>query len=192
MIRDQYVSGGYESELGEEGLERVYQSSDLDKKYKISYNYHSVAPEQNIANYAVGQQALAIGMSRETVYTDIVKLRDPMGEIMRGRAEKAEQLDPVIAFFRYGHALIDQGTDEGFLEADLVAIKIEKMLSQPDVPPEVQKQPVQGRSMIPLMEGGGGGGRAPEGDEGWSSSPEEMLRQEERREEVVRKSEVEA
>jgi len=191
MIRNQYVDGGYEAELGEEGLERTYKPADLDKKYKIAYNFHSVSPEQDIANYAVAQQALAIGMSRESVYTKIIKLQDPMGEIMKSRAERAEQLDPVIAMFRYGHALIDQGTEESFLEADLVAMKIENLLNQPVVEPEPQKPQVQGRSLVPLMEGGGGRGTPMDEDEGWASAPEEMMRKEERRGEVVRKSEAE-
>jgi len=192
MMRNQYIQGGYKAELGEEGVEREYKASDLDKKYKISYKFHSVSPEQDIANYAVAQQALAIGMSRETVYTNIVKLQDPMGEIMKSRAEKAEQLDPVIAMFRYGHALIDQGTEESFLEADLVAKKIENLLNQPVVEPQPQKQPVQGKSLVPLLESGGGGrGQPMEEEEGWINAPEEMLKREERRGEVVRKSESE-
>lgn len=191
MIRDQYVSGGYETELGEEGMERTYKASDLDKKYKIAYNFHSVSPEQDIANYAVAQQALAIGMSRESVYTKIIKLQDPMGEIMKSRAERAEQIDPVIAMYRYGHALIDQGTEESFIEADLVAMKIEKLLNQPVVEPETQKPQVAGKSLVPLMEGGGGRGQPMEEEQGWASAPEEMMRREERRGEVVRKSESE-
>ena len=111
---------------------------------------------------------------------------------MRGRAEKAEQLDPVIAMFRYGHALIDQRSEESFLEADLVAMKIENMLGQTQVAPEVQKPQAQGRSLVPLMEGGGGRGQPMEEEEGWINAPEEMMRREERRGEVVRKSEVEA
>jgi len=192
MIRDQYVQGGYEAELGEEGLERTYKASDLDKKYKISYKFHSVSPEQDIANYAVAQQALAIGMSRESVYTNIVKLQDPMGEIMKSRAERAEQIDPIIALFRYGHALIDQKTEESFLEADLVAAKIENLIRQPQVAPEPQKPKVEGKSLVPLLEGGGQGRATPmAGEEGMVNAPEEMLRREERRGEVVRKSEEE-
>lgn len=193
MIRDQYVKGGYEAELGESGLERTYRASDLDKKYKISYKFHSVSPEQDIANYAVAQQALGIGMSRETVYTKNVKLENPAGEIMKSRAERAEQLDPVIALFRYGHALIDEGTEESFLEADLIAMKIERLLGSTEaIPPQVTaRQAPSGRSLVPLLEGGGGRGQPLEEEEGWVSAPEEMLRREERREEVVRKSEAE-
>ena len=188
MIRDQYVLGGYEVELGEEGMERTYKASDLDKKYKISYNFHSISPEQDIANYAVAQQAMAIGMSTETVFTRIIKLQDPMGEIMKSRAERAERIDPVIALFRYGHALIDQGTEESFLESDLVAVKIENMLKQPQPVQETPRNQVQGKSLVPLMEGGGG---ETSEEEGWMAAPEEMLRKAERREETVRKHESE-
>jgi len=87
--------------------------------------------------------------------------------------------------------LIDQGTEESFLEADLVAMKIEQMLQQPVETPESQKPQVQGRSLVPLMEGGGGRGTPMDEDEGWASAPEEMMRKEERRGEVVRKSEAE-
>ncbi len=191
MIRDQYIDGGYEAELGEEGLERTYKSSDLNKKYKVSFRFYSVSPEQKIANLVEAQQALAIGMSRETVYKDIAKLQNPQGEIMKSRSEKAEQLDPVIALFRYGHALIEEGTEESFLEADLVGLKIENLLNQPVVEPESPKQQVQGRSLVPLLEGGGRGAPMEE-DQGWTNAPEEMLHREERRKEVVRKSEVES
>jgi len=188
MARDQYVAGSYEAELGEEGLKRTYTASDIDKKYKISYKFHSVSPEQNIANYAIAQQALAVGVAPITVYSEILKFQDPAGEIMKGRAHKAEQIDPVIALFRYGHSLIDEKSEEGFLEADLVAMKIEKLLRQPELPPEPQKQAKQGKSLVPLLEGGGGGSIGGENDE---MEPEERLRHEDRRAEVVRKSEAE-
>ena len=191
MIRDQYVAGGYETELGEEGIEKTYKASDIDLKYKISYNFSSVSPEQDIANYAVAQQALAIGIPRREVYSKIIKVQNPDGLIMESRAERAEQIDPVIGMFRYGHALINQGTEESFLEADLVAIKIENMLRNPQPVEEMPKSQVAGKSLIPLLEGGGGKGQPIEEDEGWVSTPEEMLRRRERRAEVVRKSEVE-
>jgi len=201
MIKDQYIKGGYEVELGEEGMERTYSASDLDKKYKISYKFHSVSPEQDIANYAVAQQALAVGMSKHTVYTKILKVENPDGEIMKARAERAEQLDPVIGLFRYGHALIDQGSEQSFMEADLVADQIERLLRQryaPQLPeaqqpklPEVSERGKTAKALVPLLEGGGGRGTPPEEVEMETIAPEEMLRREERREEVVRKHESE-
>jgi len=190
MIRDQYVSGGYKAELGEEGLERIYDYSELNKKYKIEFNFHSVSPEQDIANHAVAQQALAEGLPRRYVYETILKVQNPTGLIMEGRAERAEQIDPVIALFRYGHSLIEEGTDESFIEVDLIAMKIENILQQPQQPTEGEKpQLPNARSIVPLLPGGGGASMGE--DEGWISAPEEMLRKSERREETVRKSEVE-
>jgi len=194
MIKDQYIKGGYEAELGETGMERIYTASDLDKKYRISYKFHSVSPEQDIANYAVAQQAMAVGMSKHTVYTNILKLQNPSGEIMKGRAERAEQIDPVIALFRYGHSLIDEGTEESFIEADLALDQMLRQLRQRYSPVPTEEQPVvsergtQPKSMVPLLGGGGGGAPAEGGEE---SSPEDMMQREDRRSATVRKSEVE-
>lgn len=201
MIRDQYVKGGYEAELGEEGLERTYKAEDLNLKYKMSYKFHSVSPEQDIANHAVAQQAFANKMSQITVYTDILKLKDPQGEIMRGRAERAEQIDPVIGLFRFGHALIDQGTEQSFMEADLIGDKIEQLLRQryaPAIPGAEEEQIIKGngdrgkspKSLVPLLEGGRQGQGAPASEEE-IVPPEEMLQREERRSEVVRKNQAE-
>ncbi len=190
MIKDQYIKGGYKAELGEEGVKKVYEPANLDKNYKISFKFHSISPEQDIANHAVAQQALAEGLPRKYVYTNILKVQNPEGLIMESRAEKIEQLDPIIALFRYGHALIEQGTEESFLESDLVAMKIENLLRQPQMTPEPPKSQVNAKSLVPLMSGGGGGQVSEE--EGWVNAPDEMLRREERRGEVVRKSEVES
>uniref|UniRef100_A0A6H1ZKA0 Portal protein n=1 Tax=viral metagenome TaxID=1070528 RepID=A0A6H1ZKA0_9ZZZZ len=191
MMKDQYIKGGYQAELGEEGMERKYTVADLDKDYKISYKFHSVSPEQDIANYAVAQQAQAVGMSQHTVFTDIIKLQDPNGEIMKARAERVEKVDPVIGLFRYGLSLIDQGTEEGFMEADLVKDSIKRLLrqryAQPDPGEEAQmadgmtNKGVSGQSMLPLLGGGGGGGG------GQPPEPEQMLNQETRRTEAPRK-----
>jgi len=196
MIRDQYVQGGYQAELGEEGLKTIYNKEDLNKKYRIAFKFHAVSPEQDIANMAAAQQGLAIGMSKHTVFTNIIKMENPNGEILKAMAERVEQIDPVVGLFRYGHALIDQGTEESFLEADLVGDRLELMMKQSFIPPS-ESAPQTGRgpspqSMIPLMEGGGGrGSPQAEEDQGWAEAPEEMMRRGERREEVVRKNEAE-
>lgn len=193
MIKDQYIKGGYVAELGEEGVERKYSASDLDKDYKINYKFHAVSPEQDIANYAVAAQAKAVGLSDHTVFTNILKLQDPTGEIMKGRAERVEQIDPIVALFRYGHAIIDQATEESFLEAELVADQIDKMLRQRYAPVPEEMSEATGRSkspqsMMPLLEGGGGGRGAPMNEtEMEVAAPEEMLAREERRSETVRK-----
>lgn len=193
MLRDQYVQGGYEAELGEEGLQRTYNAADLDKKYKISFKFDATSPEQELANYASAAQAKAVGMSEHTIFTSVLKLPNPDGEIMKKRAENAEKIDPIIALFRYGHALIDQGNEQAFLESELVADQIENMLRKrytpaPEQIAEGAKQPPSQPSMLPLLEGGGGAGGMPENEmEMEALSPEQTMRREERRAETVRK-----
>jgi len=191
MIRDQYVKGGYQAEIGEEGMERTYNAADLDKKYKISFRFHAVSPEQDIANYAVAAQARAVGISQHTTFRDIIKLQDPEGEMMKSRAERVEQLDPIIGLFRYGHALIDQGSEQSFMESELVIDQVEKMLRQRytvvDQMPEQTGRGQTPQSLVPLLEGGGGRGIPPNDNEGQTETPEDMLRQQERRQETLRK-----
>ena len=84
--------------------------------------------------------------------------------------------------------MIDQRTEQGFIEADLVAMQIEQMLEAPTQMNQ-PKNKTSNKELVPLF--GGGGGNSPEGDEGWVSSPDEMLNQNERRESAVQKSEAE-
>ena len=200
MLKDQYIKGKYSTELGEEGMRRQYKATDLTKDYTIKYRFHSVSPEQDIANYAVAAQARAVGISQHTTFEKILKLENPKGEIMKSQAEEVRRLDPVIAFFDYGHALIDQGE---FFKADLVKDKVKRLLAERFAPitqptPEGEMMSGNGakpqqRSLVPLLEGGGGGGRPMQGESELEQmvEPEEVERKERRREEVVRKSEAE-
>lgn len=200
MIRDQYIKGGYQAELGEEGLKRTFNPEELKRDYQIEYKFNPISPAENIANYAMGAQALSIGMSQHTVFTDVVKLQDPAGEIMKRQAEDAAKLDPeVIGNYRYMHALITQGTEESFFEAELVADKIENALRlryspQQDNKPSTPIKSNRDKSpegMVSLFGGGGGGGGGMPEQEIENMPPEEMLMREERRGEAVRKYEGE-
>jgi len=194
MAKAQYIKGGYKAELGEEGLRRTYSTSDLDKKYQIKHRFNSISPEQNVANYAIAQQAKAVGISTHTVYTDILKLDNPDGEIMKGKAEEVERIEPSIALMRYGLSLINKGTEESFLEADLVKHRIKLLLQQQLNPQEQEVSAGKSKSppaMMPLLDGGGGRGAPATEDDMQDASPEESLRREERRAEIVRKHESE-
>jgi len=198
MLKDQYIKGGYAVELGEDGLRRQYKAADLTKDYTIKYRFHSVSPEQDIANYAVAAQARAVGISQHTTFEKILKLDNPDGEIMKARSEMAERLDPVIALRRYAHSLIDQGE---FFEAELIKDRIKRLMDERFLPVTEpgQLKPTGGnktpsqRGLMPLLEGGGGGGSTMNpGDEmEQMTEPEAIDQKEQRREEVVRKSEVE-
>ena len=203
MIKKQYVQAGYNVELGEEGFEREYSQSDIDKKFATKYEFHTTSPEQNIANYAIGQQAMAIGLSRHTVFSDIIKVNDPDGEINKTRDEKAEQGDIAITLNRRLRSLADK--DGNFdkatgkdIEAEMILQQLEMVLRDRARGGTLGMEPAKGgisagesiKPMVPLLDKQGGGGKRPPEEE--ALSPEESERRIERRDEVVRKSRDEA
>ena len=195
MIKKQYVQAGYKVEIGEEGLEREYAASELDKKFGTKYEFHSTSPEQDIANYAIAMQAKAINISTHTIYRDIIKFNDPTGEIMKSRAEKAEEGDIAQTLYLVGHEQIDQGKDQ---LAKMTLQQLVMVLRQRAQGNPVGLNPAKGgfgssvKPMVPLLDKQtGGGGRQPAGEEA-TMSPEESEKREERRTEIVRKSRAEA
>ena len=196
MIKKQYVQAGYKVEIGEEGYEKEYSQAEIDKKFSTKYEFHSTSPEQDIANYAIGQQAMAIGMSRHTVFSDIIKLKDPTGEIMKSRAEKAEQGDIAQTLYLVGHQQIDDGKD--FL-AKMTLQQLVMVLKQRATGGTMGLEPAKGgisagqsvKPMVPLLDKQGGGGRRPPEEESLRS-PEESERRSDRRETVVRRSREES
>lgn len=199
MIAKQYVQGGYHTEIGEEGYEREYSAKDIDKKFSSKYEFYSTSPEQNIANYAIGQQALAIGISRHTVFTEVIKLPDPDGEITKARDEKAEQGDVAITLFRRGHSLIDEAEKNPtkYIEAEMVLQQLEMVLRARAGGTPLGMAPAKGGigagqsilPMVPLMGGGGRGVSRGTEEEESMMSPEEEQERGSRREETVRRSE---
>ena len=191
MIKSQYVQAGYTVELGEEGNEKEYAASELDKKFGTKYEFHSTSPEQDIANYAIGAQAMAIGMSRHTVFSDIVKLKDPDGEIMKARAEKGEAGDIAQSLYLVGHQQID---DKKFIQAEMTLQQLEFTLRQraagmdTGLAPERGGLPAGGApKMIDLFDQGGGGSRQAPGAEE-DMEPDETDNRQQRRQEISAKS----
>lgn len=200
MIKKQYIQGGYTVELGEEGYEREYSAGDIDKKFATRYEFHTTSPEQNIANTAVGQQQMAMGISRHTVFTDTLKLADPEGEINKSRDEKAEQGDIAITLNRRLRGLADRegNFDEASgkdIEAEMILQQLEMVLRSRAMGGTMGLEPQKGgigagqiKPMVSLFDQEGGGGPPPEEEE---MEPEEAERRGERREEVVRRSRAE-
>lgn len=193
MIKDQYIKGGYTTELGEEGMEREYSTSDIDKKFSTRYEFHSTSPEQDIANTAIGQQQIALGVSRETVFTSTLKFNDPIGEINKARAEKVEAGDIAQTLFKAGL----QQVEDGELElAEMTLQQLEKVLRDRARGMDTGLAPARGglpsgidnlKPMVPLLgEGTSGGSPSPTDD----SMPEgeEADTREQRRDETVNRS----
>ena len=197
MIKKQYVQAGYKVEIGEEGYEREYSTSDIDKKFATKYEFHSISPEQNIANMAIGQQAKALGYSTHTVFQDIMKLDNPTGEIMKARAERGEAGDIAQTLYLIGHQQIDDGKD--FL-AKMTLQQLVMVLRNRVMGGSMGLEPAKGglgagQSVKPLVnlfdQGGAGAGRQPPEEEEMRS-PEETEKRSERRETTVRRSREES
>ncbi len=193
MIKDQYVKGGYMVELGEEGREREYPASDIDKKFGTEYRFHSVSPEQDIANYAIGQAAMAIGVPRITVFTDVIKFNDPAGQINLAREEKVEAGDFAQTLYAAMHQQIEAGKD---VQARMTLQQLLPILRARAAGSTVGLAPQAGglgagldaaRQMVPLLGEGTSGGGAPPAD-GTISEGEEADNDQQRREETVSRS----
>lgn len=167
MIIKQYLMKGIAGEFGEEGNKKVFSIDKLNRSYNIKFRYYSQSPEQQIANYAVGSAAYNIGMAQHTIFTDILKLPNPMAEIMKRKAEDAENLDPILKLHNYILALLEQGGRE--FEAMILSDQVVAMIKQRRIgmasPTEAvtgERKPQQigqGEQLVPLLTQGGGGGK---------------------------------
>jgi len=196
MIKKQYIQGGYTVELGEEGFEREYSTSDIDKKFGTKYEFHSTSPEQDIANTAISQQQLALGLPKHYVFEKTLRVDNPDALIAEGKAEKVEDGDIAQTLYIVGHQQIeDSKTNPGSaLLAEMTLQQLEMVLRDRAGGGNMGLAPGRpgGRAsikpMVPLLDKqSGGGGGQPAGDESMIS-PEESDRRGERREEIVRKS----
>lgn len=205
-IKKQYIQAGYHVPLGEEGFEREYSTADIDKKFATKYEFHSSSPMLDIANTAVGQQQMAMGISRHTVYADTLKLNDPDGEINKGRDERAEAGDMAITLHRRLRSLADK--DGNFdektgkdIEAELILQQLETIARARVMGNPMGLSPKRGgvgadmniKPLVSLMDGGSARAPGPMEEEGEAMpSVEEAENRNQRREEVAANSRAEA
>ena len=197
MLLRQYVEGGLKSKLGEPGLEREYETKDIDKDFAIFYDFTPTSPEQDIANTAVAQQQRALGLSWRSILTNTLKVQDVAGELEMERREMADKMDignvlfdQVYAYRDRGDELDDKKEKEKFyLKAELTLQQLETILKQRAMGQltglNMEGQGAGGKPMLPLLGGGGGGKFRPEGEE--ETSPDELEEKRESRAAVVRR-----
>ena len=193
MIKDQWLKGGYTADLGEIGLERTYTPSDIDHRFSTEYEFYSTSPEQDIANYAIGAQALAVGVPRITMFTDVLKFTNPSEQIDIARAERVEAGDIAQTLYKAGLQQIDAGDE---VVAEMTLQQLEMVLRQRAQGMDTGLAPQRGglptgvegiKPMVDLFDGGGGGGAAP-GGEDTVPEGEEADNQQQCREEVTARS----
>ncbi len=200
MIKDQFIKGGYTAQIGREDIEVEYKVLDIDKKFSTKYEFHTVSPEQDIANTAAGQQQLALGIPRRYIYENTLKVNDVEGLINEGRDEKLEEGDIAVTLNRRLKSLADKdgkfdkhsGKD---IEAEMVLQQLEMVLRDRAQGGTMGLAPARGgagarQSVKPLLnlfdKGGGGGARARTDDT--LREPDEDERRNDRRETTVRRN----
>jgi hypothetical protein len=191
MIR-QYCSKGMAMEFGEEGQRQRYDPANLKGDYTIKFQYYSQSPEQVIANYTVGAAAYESGVSQETIFTDIIKFTDPIGEIIKRRAEDAAKVDPVLMMYDQVHALIDR---KKYTQAKLMANTVVRMIRQRRQAMSQQEDVTAGgngqrridkaRGLLPLLNQGSGAGGMRRAASDQLEASEEMMRDEENRQQMA-------
>jgi len=198
MLLRQYVKGGIKAELGEPGLEREYDTKDIDKKFAIFYDFTPTSPEQDISNTAVAQQQRALGLSWRSILTNTLKVQDVAGELAMEKQELADRMDAgnvlydqVYAYRDRGDSLDDKKEQEKFyLKSELTLQQLETILRQRAAGQltglNMEGKQTEGSSskpMVPLMAGGGGSQSEREEE----VTPDELEERSESRESVVRR-----
>ena len=166
MLITQLIKMGGAIELGEEGHRKAYHATELKGAYTIKYKYFSKSPMEEAASYAVANQAKDYLPDR-MILEKIIKVEDPEGTMQERRAEKAEQLSPVIALYRHAHSLVDQADnnddEQKRMEAEIITeqgvnlLRQQRMGQMPELP-EGEKTPAH-KELMPMFGGGGTGRR---------------------------------
>ncbi len=190
MIIKQYVGGGFEAELGEQGLRRIYKVSDLDKDFSIQYKFFSKDPQDEIANHTIAVQAERF-LPDETIVRDILKDENPAETMRLKKIDRDMKVDPVAALRATGHAYIEEGDDLGAqLTLEKIKVALRSQFDPQAVPqPEAKAEtPTMPPAAVPLFDGGGRG--QPRGSEE-AEGAERTVARGDRRADTVRRNQEE-
>jgi len=151
--------------LGETGHKKSFQPGSLEGDFTIKQRYFASSPEMDMANYSTAAAAGNM-ISDDRKRRDIIKLKDPDGEMTKIRSEQAEKLDPAIALYRQMHDLIDEGKNaEAWLTLESLKMTLRTRF-QAALPAAAQNIPapaeVTQQPMNPEIIQKGGQGRGPQ------------------------------
>jgi len=164
MIINQYQRIGKALPLGRDGFKIIYQPSDLDGDYSISYRFFSVSKEQQMAD---AQIAASMGddVSEDYKRRHIYKLQNPNEEARKVNLQRAEAADPVLMLYKQAHDMVEEGNEiqAKIIATNAVAILKQRIMGQMSVlepkPPETDKGRRAVEKLSAMDKGGGSGGR---------------------------------
>jgi len=158
MMIDQYIRGGFDTELGRPGNQTKYSAGDLEGQYSITYSYEAVDPEQNILNLTVANAARP-HYSEATIGEEILKQDDPRREARLRKIEDAERAVPDLALLNMAKAALEEGDETAALViANQIGLTLEQIESG-KIGTYGQRASargaVPGGALLPLVGGGG-------------------------------------
>lgn len=111
QLREQIgrIDGAFEIETEDRHL--TYQVPEIAGTYKIGFTFFAVSPEEEVANYALANAAKSAGVSRETIFTDILKFQNPRDELEKAEAEEIAEMMPELRLYDRTLSLIEQDRD---------------------------------------------------------------------------------
>jgi len=162
MLIEQFKLHELTAELGEAGEEIEYTPADLEGSYRVATTFHTVSPEQNIANYSVAAAARGF-MSDETIRRDVLKLQDPVAEERNLAEQMAAELVPEVRLFRIARALLEEakllkGSEakakkmEAMLVGKAIGLSLEQLTKgqMPQAPPPAPGAPEEAEGAPPI------------------------------------------
>lgn len=156
VVVKQYKGEAWEldvKELTEDDPHIVFKGT-LKHEMSIHVDYHSVSPEQNIANFTVAQVGQQLGLPKRYTFAEILQVKDPEGLLRLANREKAEEFIPELMFFRMASDLLkeaEENDDESLrVEAEIIANKLGMTIQGGVIKPG-------GETPVPTGEEKGGG-----------------------------------
>jgi hypothetical protein len=105
----------------------------FEKKFKISINYTSISPEENISNWTIAKQAEGM-IPREEILRDIIHHADPQGAMEKLALQNAHDVVPGLREFDMAMAAAPGNLSEEKkqeIRTDLIMKYIDNILAQP-------------------------------------------------------------
>jgi hypothetical protein len=157
MLRQIIMSGESSVQLGTKGRARTFQVSQLQGEYEVEFKYFVTSPKVDVARYEIAQSAMALGMSKQDVWKDIIQHPEYEDILKNSSRQEAEQLSPYIKALRIIRDLADSDDDDDQLAADILAaqynIDVNNMQGLTASVQGQQQQQVEEPNLTPLLQG---------------------------------------
>ncbi len=160
MINRQLIELGGTIEIGEEGMKRKYNVSDLSDAYILRWTYSNTTLEDEAAKAAIANSQTG-KISDNTIRRKTLKLDNPEEEENLLEIQDAKRREPLLQDLERLHSLIDEDTKQANDAAWVLFHKVETIFKQRNLNGVAEPEaltPKDSKQVLPVFGGGGGGG----------------------------------